>query len=111
DEQHYVFAIAAINADGTVLDLRPSGISLKELGSNDKGSGSSHLGIYPAGNVQNLVTFLSFDMFNIKNDASEDVTQDIIDVFNYSNDLGIPVVQKSGRYLISGNTFATSTAG
>ncbi|HDE2614768.1 TPA: phage tail protein [Klebsiella pneumoniae] len=111
DEQHYVFAIAAINADGTVLDLRPSGFSLKELGSNNKGSGSSYLGIYPAGTVQNLVTFLSFDMFNIKNDASEDVTQAIIDVFNYSNDLGIPVVQKSGRYLISGNTFATSTAG
>ncbi|HHC5276477.1 TPA: phage tail protein, partial [Klebsiella pneumoniae] len=48
DEQHYVFAIAAINADGTVLDLRPSGFSLKELGSNNKGSGSSYLGIYPA---------------------------------------------------------------
>jgi hypothetical protein len=66
-------------------------------------TGAGKSGLLHGGTVQNLQTFLSFDMFNIDKTGATDVTAQILSVFKKSRDNKIPIEQHDGVYLVSGN--------
>ncbi|HFD7938108.1 TPA: phage tail protein [Klebsiella quasipneumoniae] len=105
-------ALTSLTATGReIVGSKSPDEALSRLGlaSASKASGATKIALFPAGNVQHLVTFLSFDMFDIVKDESVDVTAEIKAVFEKASELGLPVIQNSGRYLISGNDVITST--
>lgn len=67
------------------------------------GDGSSIINLPYGGKVSNLQTFLSCDMFGIENTGDVDVTDKLLALIQLSTLTGIPIKQKSGEYLISGN--------
>ncbi len=83
----------------------------ENLRSSEEGFGISLASLENGGNGQHLQTFLSLDMLGIDGTGNMDVTAQLLSAFNLSNQLGLPLVQNSGRYRISGSTVFTSTAG
>lgn len=72
----------------------------QNLASSEKGMGASLSALEHGGNVQHLQNFLSFDMFPhlIDNTGVEDAHDGMKYVCELATSLGIPIIQKTGKF-------------